>query len=119
AVHFEMGSFQYRKAEGVADGVPVVVETAFAMRLHGGLRRLVTGVNWSPGIVNPFRQLGRAGRSLDAVLQEQRAGPGEPVAVALHLATPRAEYTDRGQSAVVSGGGEEAEGGAGEEDDPC
>ena len=37
-------------------------------------RRLVTGVNWSPGIVNPFRTLGEYGRSLDSILTEQRVG---------------------------------------------
>jgi hypothetical protein len=103
-----MESFQYRKVEGVADGLPAVVETAFAWRGDGGgSRRLIAGVNWSPGIVNPFRQLGRYGQSLDSVLQSQRAGHGEPVVLVLHLATPRAEYTDRGKSAVVIAGDEE------------
>jgi DNA topoisomerase VI subunit B len=103
-----MASFQYRKVEGVTDGLPAVVETAFAWRGDGGgSRRLIAGVNWSPGIVNPFRQLGRYGQSLDSVLQGQRAGHVEPVVLVLHLATPRAEYTDRGKSAVVIAGDEE------------
>ena len=64
-------------------------------------RRMVTGVNWSPGIVNPFRQLGRCGDSLDTVLQQQRCGRDEPIILVLHMACPRVEYTDRGKSAVV------------------
>ena len=57
------------------DGVPWVIETAFGWCPEARQsRRLVTGVNWSPGIVNPFRQLGRFGESLDTVLAKQRAG---------------------------------------------
>jgi len=63
--------------------------------------RLITGVNWSPGIVNPFRALGPYHQSLDTVLSQQRADRDEPVIVLLHLACPRVEYTDRGKSAVV------------------
>ena len=64
-------------------------------------RRLITGVNWSPGILNPFRELGAFGTSMDAILEQQMAGPSEPVALLLHLVCPRVEYADRGKSAVV------------------
>jgi hypothetical protein len=104
ALGCEMGTFQYRKLPGVTDGVPSVVETAFAWNPEAEARRLVTGVNWSPGIVNPFRQLGRFGSSLDSVLERQRAGRDEPIVLALHMACPRVDYTDRGKSAVVLGG---------------
>lgn len=106
----EMGcvteSFDYRKKEGLQDGVPWLIETAFGWLGDGApaARTLVTGVNWSPGIVNPFRQLGRFGQSLDSVLEQQRAGHREPIVLVLHLACPRVEYTDRGKSAVVIGG---------------
>jgi hypothetical protein len=98
----EMESFQYRKVMCEKDGVPEVLETAFAWNPEARSRGLVTGVNWSPGILNPFRQLGRF-LSLDAVLQEQRVGVGEPVMFLLHLASPRPEFSDRGKSAVVVG----------------
>jgi DNA topoisomerase VI subunit B len=106
ALGCEMGTFYYSKALTKSDdGLPTVLETAFAWRGDDceESRRLVTGVNWSPGIVNPFRQLGTAGRSLDGVLEQQRAGRDEPVVLVLHLACPRVEYTDRGKSAVVAG----------------
>jgi hypothetical protein len=61
----------------------------------------VTGVNWSPGINNPFRQLGHNGESLDAILSEVRANTQQPVIAALHMACPRIAYTDRGKSAIV------------------
>jgi hypothetical protein len=98
----EMATFEYRKSMGTKDGVPGIVETAFAWNPRATSRGLVTGVNWSPGILNPFRQLGKF-MSLEAVLQEQRAGVDEPVLFLLHLACPRAEFTDRGKSAVALG----------------
>ena len=64
-------------------------------------RRLVIGVNWSPGIINPFRELGHYGQSLDTILSQQRADRDEPVILVLHMACPRVEYTDRGKSSVV------------------
>jgi DNA topoisomerase VI subunit B len=97
-------SFTYHKEVGVTDGVPEIAETAFALRSNEmEERRLITGVNWSPGIVNPFRQLGRTGHSLDSVLTQARAGWDEPVVLVLHLACPRVNYTDRGKSAVAIG----------------
>ena len=60
----------------------------------------MTGVNWSPGIVNPFRTLRRL-ESLDTVLTRQKVERNDPVILALHYACPRVEYTDRGKSAVV------------------
>jgi DNA topoisomerase VI subunit B len=95
----EMDSFEYKKTLGVTDGVPWVVEFAFGWRPDLGYRRLVTGVNWSPGIGNPFRTMGKYGQSLDIVLQRQRAD--EDCVLVLHLACPRVAYTDRGKSAVV------------------
>ena len=62
--------------------------------------QLITGVNWSPGIVNPFRSLGY-GRGLESLLAEKFAGPQEPVMILVHLACPRVTYTDRGKSAIV------------------
>jgi hypothetical protein len=95
-------SFEYRKSESPKDdSLPWVLEAAFAWGPAFKGRRLITGVNWSPGILNPFRQLGRMGSSLDRELQELRVGPYEPVVLLLHIACPRVQYTDRGKSAVV------------------
>jgi DNA topoisomerase VI subunit B len=103
ALGCEMESFNYKLLKGETGELPWVIESAFAWCPSLKSRRLVTGVNWSPGIINPFRQLGTIGRSLDSVLQEQRAGQKEPVVLVLHMACPRVEYTDRGKSAVVVG----------------
>jgi DNA topoisomerase VI subunit B len=98
----EIESFDYRRVTDTTDAVPWVVETAFGWCPAAKERLLVTGVNWSPGIINPFRELGRFGRSLDTILSQQRADRDEPVILVLHMACPRVEYTDRGKSAVVT-----------------
>jgi DNA topoisomerase VI subunit B len=97
----EMESFDYKLVKDVTDEIPWNVETAFGWCPEGAGRRLVTGVNWSPGIINPFRELGSCGRSLDTILSQQRADRDEPVILVLHMTCPRVEYTDRGKSAVV------------------
>jgi len=91
-------------AEVDGDGLPMVIETAFAWRGDQSEepRRLITGVNWSPGIGNPFRTLGaKYGDGLTALLEKQMAGHTEPVIFLLHVAHPRVRYTDRGKSALV------------------
>jgi DNA topoisomerase VI subunit B len=97
----EMESFDYKPVMDTTDDIPWVVETAFGWCPEAKARRLVTGVNWSPGIINPFRELGWFGQSLDTILSQQRVDRNEPVILVLHIACPRVEYTDRGKSAVV------------------
>ena len=99
----QMESFDYKRVAGCTDGIPWVIETGFGWCPDASQRRLVTGVNWSPGIINPFRVLGRFGASLDTILSQQRADADEPVILVLHMACPRVEYLDRGKSAVVVG----------------
>ena len=101
----EMESFQYNKQTGVTDDdLPWIIEMAFGwIPKDGARRRLVTGVNWSPGILNPFRQLGRFGQSCDTTLAHQRIDEDDPVILVMHVACPRVEYTDRGKSAIVMG----------------
>lgn len=98
-----MESFQYRKVEEVTDGVPWVAEVVFVWMGKRSInkRRIITGFNWSPGITNPFRELGRYGRSLDDLLREQRASADEPIVFVMHIVCPRVEFKDRGKSSVV------------------
>ncbi|MCY2988001.1 MAG: hypothetical protein NTY19_09085 [Planctomycetota bacterium] len=100
-----MKSFKYRRQPAVdEDGLPSVIETAFAWRgdQSDAKRRIITGVNWSPTIVDPFRTLGQANAAgLSAFLEERLAGPDEPIVFLLHCACPRVRYTDRGKSAVA------------------
>jgi DNA topoisomerase VI subunit B len=93
----EMKTFTYQKVTEEKDGVPSVLEVAFAAMSAAfdpraaANRRIMTGINWSPAIAgNPFRKLGP--ESLDSILQEQRAGYGEPVVFLLHL-NNRAQFS--------------------------
>jgi DNA topoisomerase VI subunit B len=100
----EMQSFDYRKILEFDDqAIPFVIETAFGWRGDKAKdeRRLITGINWSPGILNPFRNLGGFGLSLDTILSRAKVDADEPVIFVLHAAYPRVEYLDRGKSAVV------------------
>jgi DNA topoisomerase VI subunit B len=90
--HGDMDSFDYKKLEGVTDGLPWVIEVAFAHRPDFDLM-LVTGCNWSPGIRNPFRLL-------YAVLQEQRISGDEPAIVIVHLTCPYLAFGDRGKASL-------------------
>lgn len=92
------GTFRYKKSV-IADAArPQVFELAYAARPNGRLR-LVTGVNWSPGIGNTFKDIG--GISLDAMLRELDVGMFDPVTVVMHMASPGVSYHDRGKSSVV------------------
>ena len=101
----QMETFTYKKVLEVdSDGLPMVIETGFGWRGDDceESRRLITGINWSPAIGNPFRTLGNEyGDGLAALLEKQKAGAYEPIIVLLHVAHPRVRYTDRGKSAVV------------------
>ena len=100
-------TFSYNRRIGETDGVPRVIEFAFGIHRDGLTagsgpgRRLITGVNWSPGINNPFRSIGKSGDGLDAILENVRASHNAPVIGCLHVACPRVAYTDRGKSAIV------------------
>jgi DNA topoisomerase VI subunit B len=97
----EMESFRYKRQVGTEDGLPYVVETAFAWNPNGKTREFVSGVNWSPGIRNQFRKLGLFGHSLDEELAGLRAGVAAPIVFMLHVACPRVTYADRGKSQIL------------------
>jgi hypothetical protein len=103
ALGVDLNTFKYNRSLGESDdGIPDVIETAFGWCPDGqNARRIITGVNWSPAIGNPFRSLGAYGESLDSILAHQRSGGDEPIVFVLHLARPRIEYTDHGKTAVA------------------
>lgn len=83
-----------------ASGRPFVVETAFCVRQDGGDLRLVTGINWAPTLVDPFRELNEYGLSLDGLLERLHLRDHHPVTFVLYLACPHLNYTDRGKSSL-------------------
>ncbi len=96
-------TFRYKKLTDVDEGVPAVVETAFALfKDETERRRTITGVNWSGAIGNPFRSLGASySDGLNALLERQMAGLTEPVMLLLHCARAHVLYTDRGKTNIA------------------
>jgi hypothetical protein len=87
-------SFRYKKyLDKTIAGLPYVIEVAFGYCPDEECPRLVTGINSSPGIDNPFRQL-------PGLLTQRYIRRDEPVVFVLHYTCPRVDYTDRGKSAI-------------------
>jgi DNA topoisomerase VI subunit B len=101
----DLETFVYRRMLIDAD-IPTVVEAAFAYAPARKSRLMFTGVNFSPAIINPFRQLGSYGEGLERVLAGQRVESDDPVMLAVHLTAPVIAYLDRGKSSIALGGGE-------------
>jgi hypothetical protein len=99
-------TFRYKSVIGeTAEGLPVVIETAFGWRpVAPPVRRIIAGANWSPGLGNPFRDFGRDGEGLERLLAEQRASAHEPIVFFVHLASPRVQFSDRGKTALILSG---------------
>jgi hypothetical protein len=98
-------TFKYKSVIGdTENGMPVIIESAFGWCPQGlSSRRIVTGVNWSVALSNPFRTFGQTGEGLENLLAQQSAGRNEPIIFVLHLASPRVEFADRGKTALVIG----------------
>jgi DNA topoisomerase VI subunit B len=102
-------TFKYQPRKGVTDdGIPHVVEVAFGLHQSGltpdghcADRLLVTGANWSAAIGNPFRRFGKTGEGLESTLSKVRASGAQPVICALHLASARIQFADRGKSSII------------------
>lgn len=88
-------SVAYKRASGMAGGLPYVVEVGFGVFETTGRRReLVIGLNWSPTLRIPLAEL-------DELLQENRVDEWDPVALVVHLAYPCFQWTDRGKGRLV------------------
>jgi hypothetical protein len=85
-----------RKVVGEADGLPFVLEVAFGIHDTGcgRTREAIAGVNWSPALDAPFRQL-------PSLLGEARVDPFDCATILVHLACPRPEFLNRGKGHLV------------------
>ena len=92
----DLETYRYKMVTGVDDGVPWVVEAAFAYVPEGRTRSLICGVNWSPalGTSDPFR--------LGYQLGANYCGDAEPIVLLVHLICPRPEFLDRGKGSLAS-----------------
>ena len=97
-------TFRYRVVAGETDdGIPFVVEAAFAATLGDGegSRRLMLGINFAAALGNPYRVVGTGYDGLETILAEQRCDRDAPIVLVLHLVCARIGYQDRGKSSVV------------------
>jgi DNA topoisomerase VI subunit B len=95
--HVEPESLKYRKVQGVADGLPFVLELAcgwYTDDYIGCEHRTIVGVNWTPALKPPFLEL-------HSLLGEARVDSLDEVVVFVHLAMPRPDFTDRGKSVLA------------------
>lgn len=89
-------SFRYKKLSGVDGTQPFVVEVAFVETDSAG-REIIGGVNWSASIDGmPIQRVGVS--TLSGLLYDQECHDSAPVRIAMHVATPRVNWTDRGKS---------------------
>lgn len=101
----DMDTFGYQRMLDLDDdGMPSIAEVAFAMRGKDDEDEdliIITGVNWSSAIGNPFKKLGKYGTSMDGVLAEARVSFDDPVVMLVHMACPSVKYSDHGKSSIV------------------
>jgi DNA topoisomerase VI subunit B len=84
----------YRKATIDRDGLPVVVEMAFAVRPEGASSKYIFGLNWSPIFKTPSGEIGEA-------ISNAQVERSDPVIVLIHVARPRFEFTDHGKGSIA------------------
>lgn len=83
----------HKKAAIDKDGLPVVVEMAFAVRPAGTSSKYIFGLNWSPIFKTPSGEIGEA-------ISNAQVERGDPVIVLIHAARPRFEFTDHGKGSL-------------------
>ncbi len=103
----EPQSFKYFVSpEHDSDGRPYVIEIAtcpykkwVAGKCETRNRQLITGVNFSATLENPFDTL-RNMEGMEEMLTTLRADSYAPIIVCVHYASPHVEYLDRGKSRI-------------------
>ena len=94
-------SIRYKRTVGVdSHARPYVIEAAFGVFEDADAQRMVvTGLNFSPCIADPFKELTRW-ESLSAKLAGNYVCQDSPCLVLVHLTAPYLQYSDRGKSSV-------------------
>jgi DNA topoisomerase-6 subunit B len=93
AQYCEPDSIRYKTiADNDNQDMPFVLELAMAYHANTEAQRdMFIGLNWTPALGVPFD-------TLSTLLGEYRIDRQDPVILALHLACPRLDFTDRGKS---------------------
>jgi DNA topoisomerase VI subunit B len=84
----------FKKAAVDSEGLPVVVEGAFALRKEGESTKYIFGLNWAPIFKVPS---GEIGEQISAA-QVHRT---DPVLLMIHAVRPRFEFTDHGKGSIA------------------
>jgi hypothetical protein len=101
-------SFRYARQSGCELGLPYVVEAACRCTADELLQGLHVGLNWSVPLSNPLQRCplplsdeSSYAYSLEGFLRHLRIDLDEdPVALVLHIVTPRFDFLDRGKGSV-------------------
>jgi DNA topoisomerase VI subunit B len=88
-------TIRYKRVVGGDDTRPFVIEAAFGYCEDLEKRHLAIGLNFSPAIRNPIREL-------EKYLEEAWASLDAPIIIALHITCPRFAFTDRGKGSIVT-----------------
>jgi DNA topoisomerase VI subunit B len=84
----------HRKAFIDADGLPIILEIAFATKPDAAeSSRRIVGLNWSPVFKIPSGEIGEA-------ISGCQVESDDPVILLIHAARPRFEFTDHGKGAI-------------------
>ena len=83
----------------LAPGIPIGPWRGGRRQAERRGRYLVTGVNFSATLENPFNAF-RGMEGMEEILAELRADSYAPIIVAVHYASPHIEYLDRGKSRI-------------------
>lgn len=87
-------SIRYKRIAGTTEGLPYVIEVVFGIYDQGNQRYkrvVVMGINWSPCLSGPIEQV-------MSILGDAYVNSEDPVAMAIHIACPRLDFTDSGKS---------------------
>ncbi len=89
-------SIKYKKSMGFdKDGLPFVLEVAFAVNKNDEAGRMLTvGLNWSPVIRSS------PDASLNEAIQQMRLDRHDPIIIVIHMAKPRFKFMDRGKTKI-------------------
>ena len=101
-------SFRYAKQSGSENGLPYIVEAACRLTDDELLQGLHVGLNWSVPLSNPLQDCALPGQSfaygLEGFLQHLHVEVDQdPIALVLHIASPRFDFLDRGKGSVHLG----------------
>lgn len=97
--HVARDSIRYKKIDGIESGLPFVIEAAFGVfdkEFQECRRDLCVGLNFSPALLNPMRQL-------QEIAGEFRIDYDDPICVIVHLACPRIDFEDTGKGTLQLG----------------